>query len=76
MVMMTSPICCFGIEMLDEKGAVISTKQATATGFSDPYFSDDIIAIINLLKDETGIIRWTVDDEFSEKLHTFRLLLP
>ncbi len=63
----------FGIEMLDKKGSVISTKQATGTGFSGPYSSDDVIAIINLLKDETGIIRWSVDDESLKKLHTFRI---
>lgn len=63
----------FGIEILDEKGNVIFMNQATGSGFDGPYSSKDIESIIRLKKGETGIVRWSVDDNVMEKSKTFRI---
>lgn len=53
----------FGIELLDEDGNVVEITNASGTGLSGPYSSDDIVAAIALAPGETGIVRWSIDEE-------------
>lgn len=60
----------FGIEIFGDAGPKV-IKQATEDGMGGPYSSEDVTALMNLKKGETGFIRWTV--VMSEDLKTFQL---
>lgn len=62
----------FGIEIFDESGPAI-IKNATEGGMGGVYSSDDVKGIMNLDKNETGYIRWTVDGDKLENLKSFQI---
>ena len=63
----------FGIELLDKSGDVLMIKQATEDGLDGPYSSDDVQALINLQKDETSIIRWSINEDKYKDAVSFRI---
>lgn len=50
----------FGIELLNENGDLIETKQASEGGWTGVYSSNDIENLIQLNAEETGIVRWVI----------------
>lgn len=63
----------FGIEILDKDGSPIEIKQASAGGCGGVYSDDDVKNLIGLKKGETGIIRWSIDDESLKDIALFRI---
>lgn len=61
----------FGIELFDEDGNSIEISQATSSGLSGVYSSDDIKSIINLQNGETSTVRWEIEKDKLSKVKSF-----
>lgn len=59
----------FGIEILDKKGNIVKTVQAT--GYN--WYGSDVENLLSVEPNETGVLRWQVEKDELPKIKSFRI---